>query len=95
MDSTTLYAIIIGTVVILGAAFAWFRIGTKNKTSHDPRKHLTPNDTNYNQNMFDTERLQSMTREEAKQFLANLEESEQVTSLSPRDFAELKKKVGR
>lgn len=89
------YQIIMSVMVLLIAAFLTYLFTKGNAqvdTPSDPRQNLTPNNTNYNLQQFDRQNLNELTKEEAQRLLASIETSDQA-SLSPRDFAILKKKV--
>ncbi len=62
------------------------------ETRRDTRKNLTPNATNYNQSMYDRSQLEQMNKEELQQLLEHLQESD-ISSLSPRDFHFIKRRL--
>ena len=90
--SLTLALLVIGGILIIALFFTASGKFTAKKESNDPRRHLQPNATNYNQSMFTREELENMSKEEAQNFLDQIREGS-LSSLSPRDFAVLKEKL--
>ena len=90
--SITALIIFIVVVLFVGALLISKGKFSRSPETNDPRRGLKPNATNYNQSMFSEDELKSMTKEEAKNFLEQLQKGD-LTSLSPRDFAILKEKI--
>lgn len=92
-----MYIIGVGLIIVFVIVFL-FRYRRQNtreeesKIWRDTRKNLTPNATNYNQSMFDRSQLEQMNKAELQQLLEQLRESE-ISSLSPRDFHFIKRRI--
>ena len=86
-------AIFIAVALLAGVLIARSGYFTRNREeTNDPRRNVRPNDTNYNQNMYDEGKIESMTKEEARKFKERVDKGE-LSALSPRDFAALKRKL--
>ncbi len=86
--------IFIIVALVLGVIIAKTGIFTRNRDeTNDPRRGVKPNDTNYNMNTFDKDKIDSMSQADAKRFIEQVRKGD-LSSLSPRDFAALKEKAG-
>ncbi|MEM1328482.1 MAG: hypothetical protein AAGI23_21180 [Bacteroidota bacterium] len=86
--------VILGVIVILG--FIVSRYYAKRRAIREERASTydrAPNTTNYNMNMEESE-IEKMSEQEAKVYKENLKKGD-LSSLSHRDFYELKEKIDK
>ena len=85
-------SLILLAVVLFVVIQFWQRRKNEQVKSHDPRKNLNPNSTNYNVAMYEPSSLEKMSKDELKNLLDTIK-SDPLTSLSPRDFYYIQRRL--
>ena len=91
-NASFLFVILVLTILIIILGFNFINRRRKIDPPRDARKDLQPNNTNYNMSTFDREELESMSNMELEVLLKKCNEGE-LTSLSPRDFHYIQKRL--
>ncbi|MDX1666806.1 MAG: hypothetical protein R3350_06240 [Saprospiraceae bacterium] len=92
MSASSILISILSIILIGGFVFSVLERRRKRRAIHDPRRYLHPNSTNYNFSMLDEEEIENCTPEQAREILEKAKNGE-LSSLSPRDFYCLKRKL--
>lgn len=90
-----LYYVLGGVVLLVAIYFLvdYFQKKRLARAGTDPRASIRPNDTNYNMSTMSDEKLDDLSASEAQEIVDKARKSEEPTSLAPRDFHALQRKM--
>ena len=90
-----LYYVLGGVVLLVAIYFLvdYFQKKRLARAGTDPRSSVHPNDTNYNMSSMSDEKLDDLSASEAREIVDKARKSEEPTSLAPRDFHALQRKM--
>ena len=93
-NASFLFVVLVLAIIIILLGINFINRRKKTNFARDVRKDLKPNNTNYNMATFSRDELEGMSNIELKVLLEKCDEGE-LTSLSPRDFQYIKKRLSK